>query len=68
MLALPVSKLIGNQIFSIMGVNSGITYSMNTLRVAVIYPVAIMALMAISVWITAAYTKRITAQQTSSIE
>lgn len=68
LLALPVSKLIGNQIFSIMGVNSGITYSMNTLRVAIIYPVAIMALMAISVWITAAYTKRITAQQTSSIE
>lgn len=67
-LALPVSKLIGNPIFSFMGVNSGITYSMNTLRVAVIYPVAIMALMAISVWITAAYTKRITAQQTSSIE
>ena len=68
LLALPVSKLIGNQIFSIMGVNGGITYSMNTLRVAIIYPVAIMALMAISVWITAAYTKRITAQQTSSIE
>jgi putative ABC transport system permease protein len=67
-LALPISKLIGNPIFSFMGVNSGITYSMNTLRVAVIYPVAIMALMAISVWLTAAYTKRITAQQTSSIE
>ena len=51
-----------------MGVSQGITYSMNTLRVAIGYPVAIMALMAVSVWLTAAYTKRITAQQTSSIE
>ena len=67
-LAKPLSILVATPIFSFMGVNQGITYSMNTLRVAVIYPVAIMALMAISVWITAAYTKRITAQQTSSIE
>lgn len=67
-LAKPLSILVATPIFSFMGVNSGITYSMNTLRVAVIYPVTIMALMAISVWITAAYTKRITAQQTSSIE
>lgn len=67
-LALPVSKLIGNPIFGFMGVQQGVKYSMNTLRVAVGYPVLIMTLMAISVWITAAYTKRITAQQTSSIE
>ena len=67
-LAKPLSTLIGNPIFSFMGVKQGVRYSMNTLRVAVAYPVLIMTLMAISVWITAAYTKRITAQQTSSIE
>ena len=68
LLAKPLSTLIANPIFSFMGVNHGIKYSMNTLRVAIAYPVLIMTLMAVSVWITAAYTKRITAQQTSSIE
>ena len=68
LLAKPMTMLIGGPIFGFMGVSQGITYSMNTLRVAIGYPVAIMALMAVSVWLTAAYTKRITAQQTSSIE
>ena len=68
LLAMPISQLIGNPIFRFMGVSSGTKYSMNTLRVCVIYPVAIMTLMAVSVWLTAAYTRRITAQQTSSIE
>ncbi|MBQ8121374.1 MAG: hypothetical protein IJ172_11450, partial [Ruminococcus sp.] len=68
LLAKPLSIRVATPIFSFMGVNQGITYSMNTLRVAIIYPVTIMALMAVSVWLTASYTKRITAQQTSSIE
>ncbi len=68
LLAKPLSVLIATPIFKFMGVSQGISYSMNTLRVAIAYPVVIMALMAVSVWLTAAYTKRITAQQTSSIE
>lgn len=67
-LALPLTKLASGPIFSYMGVSQGVKYTFSPLRVCVAYPVIIMVLMAVSVWITAAYTRRITPQQTSSIE
>ena len=68
LLALPISKLCADPIFSFMGVKQGVKYSFNVPRVCIFYPVLVMCFMTISIWITASYTRKITAQETSCTE
>ncbi len=67
-LAMPLTKLFANPVFSYMGVSQGVKYSINIARVCVFYPLLLMVFMTLSVWITASRTRTITAQQTSCTE
>ncbi len=67
-LALPLTKLAADPIFAFMGVGQGVKYSFSVVRVCVVYPVIAMAFMTLSILLSSLYTRKITAQQTSSIE
>ena len=67
-LLMPLTKLIINPIFGIMGAVGNIDYQINALEVFVVYPVIIFAVTLLSAALTALYTKTIKASDTASIE
>ncbi|MGN0612662.1 MAG: FtsX-like permease family protein, partial [Porcipelethomonas sp.] len=67
-LVLPVTSLVINPVFAMMGASEGVEYTMNIPEVFIAYPLALIAVMALSVMFTSIYTKKITASQTADIE
>lgn len=67
-LLMPLTKLIINPVFGIMGAVGNIDYQINALEVFVAYPVIIFAVTLLSAALTALYTKTIKASDTASIE
>lgn len=67
-LLMPLTKLIINPIFGMMGAVGNIDYQINALEVFAAYPVIIFAVTLLSAALTALYTKTIKASDTASIE
>lgn len=64
----PLTKLIADPIFSIMGAVSGISYEINKIEIFAVYPLVILAATLTGAFLTALYTKTIKASDTSDIE
>ncbi len=67
-LLMPLTKLIINPIFGMMGAVGNIDYQINALEVFGAYPVIIFAVTLLGAALTALYTKTIKASDTASIE
>ncbi len=67
-LCLPVTKLIMDPIFGIMGAISGIGYSVNAAETFLLLPALIFAAVIAGTFITALYTATVKANDTASIE
>lgn len=67
-LCMPLTKLTLDPIFAIMGVEKGMEYHLRPLEVLGVYPVILIAIMMLSVFITSLYTKKITSSHTADIE
>lgn len=67
-LFLPLTKLIMNPIFGMMGATGNIDYQINALEIFGIYPAIIFAVTVLSTALTALYTRTIKASDTASIE
>ncbi|MCM1008169.1 MAG: ABC transporter permease [Ruminococcus flavefaciens] len=67
-LCIPLTKLIADPIFSIMGAVSGISYEINKIEIFAVYPLVILAATLTGAFLTALYTKTIKASDTSDIE
>lgn len=67
-LFLPLTKLIMNPIFGMMGAIGNIDYQINAFEIFGVYPVIIFAVTVLSAALTALYTKTIKASDTASIE
>ncbi len=67
-LLLPLTKLIINPIFKMVGAIGNIDYQINALEIFGVYPAIIFAVTVISVALTALYTRTIKASDTASIE
>lgn len=64
----PLTKLIADPIFGIMGAVSGISYEINKIEIFAVYPFVILAATLAGAFLTALYTKTIKASDTSDIE
>lgn len=64
----PLTKLIADPIFGIMGAVSGISYEINKIEIFAVYPLVILAATLAGAFLTALYTKTIKASDTSDIE
>ena len=67
-LLLPLTKLIINPIFGMMGAVGNIDYQINALEIFGLYPAIILAVTVLSAALTALYTRTIKASDTASIE
>ena len=67
-LCLPLTKLIINPVFSIMGAVNGVDYNIRPIEVCVVYPLIIIAATILGAFLTALYMKTIKASDTSDIE
>lgn len=67
-LLMPLTKLIMDPIFGMMGAIGNIEYQFNILEIFVLYPVIIFCVTVLSAALTALYTKTIKANDTASIE
>ena len=67
-LFLPLTKLIMNPIFGMMGAIGNIDYQINALEIFGVYPAIIFVVTVLSTALTALYTKTIKASDTASIE
>lgn len=67
-LFLPLTKLIINPIFGMMGAIGNIDYQINALEIFGVYPAIIFVVTVLSTALTALYTKTIKASDTASIE
>ena len=64
----PLTQLIADPIFGIMGAVSGISYEINKIEIFAVYPLVILAATLAGAFLTALYTKTIKASDTSDIE
>ncbi|MBR4554478.1 MAG: ABC transporter permease [Ruminococcus sp.] len=64
----PLTKLVIDPIFGMMGASEGIEYEIRAGEVFGFYPVLIIAVIAVSAFITALYTKTVKASDTANIE
>lgn len=67
-LLMPLTKLIMNPIFGMMGAVGSIDYQFGVLEIFVLYPAIIFCVTVLSAALTALYTKTIKASDTASIE
>ncbi len=67
-LTVPVVNIAINPVFGIMGANYGIEYTIDPIKVCLIYPLAVLAVTLISAYLTSIYTKTISACEASGIE
>lgn len=67
-LCIPVTKLVIDPIFAIMGAVSGVGYEIKRLEIFAVYPIIILAVTVTGAFLTALYTKTIKASDTSNIE
>lgn len=67
-LLMPLTKLVMNPIFGMMGAVGDIEYQFNALEIFGLYPVIIFCVTVFSATLTALYTKTIKASDTASIE
>lgn len=67
LLSVPMTNLCITPIFKMMGMRQ-VSYSINLLKLLVVYPVIILGVMVISTTLTALYTKTIKSSDTASIE
>lgn len=66
-LSIPATKLCITPIFGMMGMKT-VSYEYNFVKLLLIYPGIIIALMVVAVTLTALYTKKITSRDAASIE
>ncbi|MBR1873849.1 MAG: FtsX-like permease family protein [Eubacterium sp.] len=66
-LSIPLTKLFGDPIFAMTGKND-VTYSIDVTKTFFIYPGTVLAVTVIIAFITALYTRKITARDTANIE
>ncbi len=64
----PLTEISVGPVFKMMGADYGVEYKIVPLEVYVIYPCIVLVVTIISAYITALYTRRITASEASSIE
>lgn len=64
----PVTKLIIDPIFSMLGAVAGISYEIRPIEIFVVYPLVILAATLAGTFLTSLYTKSIKASDTSNIE
>lgn len=64
----PVTKLVIDPVFSMMGAVAGISYEIRPVEIFVIYPLVILAATLAGTFLTSLYTKSIKASDTSNIE
>ncbi|MBP5152603.1 MAG: FtsX-like permease family protein, partial [Lachnospiraceae bacterium] len=67
-LTLPVTKLVCDRIFAIMGAVSGIRYAIVPLQIFVLYPVILGAVVVIAATLTSLYAKTIKSDAIGNIE
>lgn len=67
-LSAPLTKLVIDPIFALMGAVSGIRYEIRPLEVFAVYPLLLIAATLAGVFLTALYTRTIKASDTSDIE
>lgn len=68
LLALPLTHLLIDPIFKMMGMELAVDYVMNPWEMFLVYPLVILATTTISAFLTSLYTKRIKAMDTANIE
>lgn len=66
-LSIPATMLFGNPIFAMTG-KSDVTYKIDVLKTFVMYPGAVLVVTVGVAWVTALYTRKITARDTANIE
>ena len=66
-LSIPVTKLFGAPIFSMIG-KSDVTYKIDIVKTFFLYPGAVLVVTVLVAMITALYTRKITARDTANIE
>lgn len=64
----PLTKLVIDPIFAIMGAVAGISYEIRSIEIFVIYPLMILSATLTGTFLTSLYTKSIKASDTSNIE
>ena len=67
-LSIPMTKLIMDPIFSIMGATNGISYANDTLGTFLVLPAVIFGAVILASFVTSLYTKTISASDTAAIE
>ena len=67
-LCLPLTKLAIDPIFGIMGASEGVDYEIVPFEVFVVYPLIVIAFVALAALLTACYTRKIKASDTADIE
>ena len=67
-LCAPLTKLIADPIFGVMGAVSGVSYEIRPFEIFAVYPLAVMAATIIGTFFAALYTRSIKASDTSDIE
>ncbi len=68
LLCKPITKLVIDPIFSMLGAVAGIRYEIRPIEIFVIYPLVILAATLTGTFLTSLYTKSIKASDTSNIE
>ena len=64
----PLTKLIADPLFGMMGAVSGVSYEIRPFEIFAVYPLAVMAATVIGTFFAALYTRSIKASDTSDIE
>ncbi len=67
-LCLPLTKLLIDPIFSIMGAINGVEYLIKPAEIFCIYPLMMIAAITLSAFMTAVYTRTVSASDTANIE
>ena len=67
-LCAPLTKLIADPIFGMLGAVSGVSYEIQPFEIFAVYPLAVMAATVIGTFFAALYTRSIKASDTSDIE
>lgn len=67
-LCLPLTNLIIDPIFGIMGATAGVDYLIKPAEIFLIYPLAVLAAVVLGAFFTALYTKSVKASDVSNIE
>ena len=67
-LCIPLTKLAIDPIFGIMGASEGVRYEIKAAEVFLIYPLSVIAAVAVAAFLTALYTRTVKSSDTANIE